>query len=114
VGQTPSIPTSGRQAPALYRELWETLGIGNVDHNILMDVVMPPISGGQLVKKLTVIRPGTRVRFVSACAGRTILDHKVLDVENNFLQKPFPVRQLAVKVRAVLDRKVNALPLPAE
>jgi PAS domain S-box-containing protein len=114
VGQTPSILTSGQPAPALYRELWETISIGNVYHNILVDVVMPRISGGQLVKELTAIRPGTRVLFVSGYAGQTILDHKVVDVENNFLQKPFTVRQLAVKVRAVLDRKVNALPLPAE
>ena len=52
---------------------------------------MPRISGGQPVKKLTAIRPGTRVLFVSGYAGQTILDHKVVDVENNFLQKPFTV-----------------------
>jgi len=87
VGQTPSILTSGQPALALYRELWETISIGNVYHNILVDVVMRRISGGQLVKELTAIRPGTRVLFVSGYAGQTILDHKVVDVENNFLQK---------------------------
>ena len=92
VGQTPSILTSGQQAPALYRELWETISIGNLYHNILVDVVMPRISGVQLVKELTVIRPGTRVLFVSGYGGQTILDHKVVDVENNFLQKPYSVR----------------------
>jgi two-component system cell cycle sensor histidine kinase/response regulator CckA len=53
------------------------------------DIVMPGISAGQLVKELTAIRPGKRVRFVSGDAAQTILDHKVVDVENNFLQKPF-------------------------
>ncbi len=72
------------------------------------DVVMPRISGGQLAKELTVLRPETRVLFISGYAGQTILDHKVVDVENNFLQKPFTLRQLATKVRAVLDRE--ALP----
>jgi PAS domain S-box-containing protein len=88
VGQTPSLPTSGRQAPALYRELWETISLGNVYHNILVDVVMPRLSGSQLVKKLAAIRPGTRVLFVSGYAGQTILDHRVVDVKNSFLQKP--------------------------
>ena len=37
VGKTPSILTSGQQAPALYRELWETITIGNVYHNILVN-----------------------------------------------------------------------------
>ena len=107
VGQTPSIPTSGRQAPALYRELRETISPGSAYHNILVEVVMPRIKGGQLVKNLTAIRPGTRVLSVSGYAGQTILDHNVVDVENNFLQKPFTVRQLAVKVRAVLSLPIG-------
>jgi hypothetical protein len=31
------------------------------------------------------------------------VDHKVFDVENNFLQKPFTLKQLAGKVRTILD-----------
>jgi two-component system cell cycle sensor histidine kinase/response regulator CckA len=67
------------------------------------DVVMPRISGGQLAKELTALSPQTRVLFISGYAGQTILDHKVVDVENNFLQKPFTLGQLASKVRAVLE-----------
>ena len=37
VGQTPSILTSGQQAPAPYRELWETISVENVRHNILVN-----------------------------------------------------------------------------
>jgi len=76
--------------------------------------VLPRISAGQLVQELTAIRPAARVLFVSGYAGQTILDHKVVDVKNNFLQKPLTVGQLDVKVRAVLERKLNAPPLPAE
>jgi two-component system cell cycle sensor histidine kinase/response regulator CckA len=77
-------------------------------HLAVTDVVMPRISGGQLVKELNTIRPNTRVLFVSGYAGQTIMDHKVVDVEHNFLQKPFTLRQLASKVRAVLDRGLIA------
>jgi two-component system, cell cycle sensor histidine kinase and response regulator CckA len=76
------------------------------------DVVMPRISGGQLAKELSTIRPNTRVLFVSGYAGQTVMDHKVVDVEHNFLQKPFTLRQLATKVRAVMDRSVIASHLP--
>jgi len=58
----------------------------------ITDVVMPRISGGQLSKELTALRPETRILFISGYAGQTILDHKVVDVENNFLQKPFTLR----------------------
>ena len=33
------------------------------------------------------------------------MDHKVVDVESNFLQKPFTLKQLASKVRTVLDHR---------
>ncbi len=75
------------------------------------DVVMPRVSGGQLAKELAKVRPETRVLFMSGYTGQTVIDHKVIDVESNFLQKPFTLNQLAGKVRAVLDRDPSALPL---
>jgi two-component system cell cycle sensor histidine kinase/response regulator CckA len=77
----------------------------------ITDVVMPNMSGGQLAKELEILRPKTRVLFVSGYAGQTVLDHKVVDVENNFLQKPFTLKQLAAKVRTVLDFSRDPLPL---
>jgi hypothetical protein len=35
------------------------------------------------------------VLFVSGYAGQTLLDRNVVNVENNFLQKPFTLKQLA-------------------
>jgi two-component system, cell cycle sensor histidine kinase and response regulator CckA len=83
---------------------------GSTIHLAVSDVVMPHMSGGQLAKELGALRPETRVLFVSGYAGQTVVDHKV-DVENNFLQKPFTLKQLARKVRAVLDHK--SVPLVA-
>ncbi|MGD0163666.1 MAG: response regulator [Candidatus Sulfotelmatobacter sp.] len=82
-------------------------------HLAVTDVVMPHISGGQLANELVLLRPDTRVLFVSGYAGQTVLDHNVVDVENNFLQKPFTLKQLASKVRAVLDHRGNGVPLLA-
>jgi hypothetical protein len=36
-------------------------------------------------------------------AGKTILDHKVVDLETNFLQKPYTLKQLSSKIRRALD-----------
>ena len=79
-------------------------------HLAVTDVVMPHMSGGELVKELEMLRPETRVLFVSGYPGQTVLDHKVVDVENNFLQKPFTLKQLAGKIRTVLDRSNHAAP----
>ncbi len=77
------------------------------------DVVMPRMSGGELAKELLTLRPETRVLFLSGYAGQTVLDHEVVNVESNFLQKPFTLTQLASKVRMVLDHSRNAVPLAA-
>jgi two-component system, cell cycle sensor histidine kinase and response regulator CckA len=76
---------------------------GSTIHLAVTDVVMPHMSGGELARELETLSPQTRVLFVSGYAGQTVLDHKVVDVENNFLQKPFTLKQLASKVRTVLD-----------
>ena len=73
-------------------------------HLVVTDVVMPNLSGGQLANELLAIRPETKVLFVSGYAGKTVIDHKVLDVETNFLQKPFTLKQLSGKIREVLNR----------
>jgi two-component system, cell cycle sensor histidine kinase and response regulator CckA len=87
----------GRQALSIATSYESTI------HLTVTDVVMPHLSGGQLAKELATVRPETGVLFVSGYAGQTVLDHKVVDVETNFLQKPFTLTQLEGKVRAVLD-----------
>jgi two-component system cell cycle sensor histidine kinase/response regulator CckA len=85
---------------------------GSTIHLAVTDVVMPHMSGGQLAKELDTLRPETRVLFVSGYAGQMVLDHKVINVETNFLQKPFTLTQLANKVRTVLDHRPNTVPMP--
>ena len=77
-------------------------GHGATIHLVVSDVVMPNMSGGQLAKQLEVRCPETRFLFISGYPGKTVIDHKVLDFETNFLQKPFTLRQLAGKIREVV------------
>ena len=71
---------------------------------IVTDVVMPNMSGGELARQLSQQQAGTKFLFVSGYAGKTLLDHDVFDLDTNFLQKPFTLKQLSHKVRAVLER----------
>jgi PAS domain S-box-containing protein len=80
---------------------------GSTIHLLISDVVMPNMSGGQLAKELSHLRPGTKLLFVSGYAGKTVLDHKVVDLETNFLQKPYTLKQLSIKIRTALN------PLPS-
>jgi signal transduction histidine kinase/CheY-like chemotaxis protein len=73
-------------------------------HLAVTDVVMPHMGGGQLAAELSKLTPKTKLLFVSGYAGRTVLNHKVIDLETNFLQKPYTLKQLAAKVRASLGQ----------
>jgi len=71
-------------------------------HLLVTDVVMPNLSGGALAQQLKRLRPDTKFLFVSGYAGKTVLDHKVVDLERSFLQKPYTLKQLSSKIRSVL------------
>ena len=74
-----------------------------VIHLALTDVVMPGISGRELVRQLAAIRPGVKVLYISGYSDEAIKQHGVLDPGTAFLQKPFTPDRLAGKVREVLD-----------
>jgi nitrogen-specific signal transduction histidine kinase/ActR/RegA family two-component response regulator len=71
---------------------------------LLTDVVMPGISGKQLYDRLTRMRPGLRVVFMSGYTANILAPHGVLEPGTVLLQKPFPLNTLASTVRRVLDR----------
>ena len=73
-------------------------------HLVVTDVVMPNMSGGQMAMELTHLRPDVKLLFVSGYAGKTVLDHKVFDLETNFLQKPYTLKQLSGKIRGALNQ----------
>lgn len=77
---------------------------GSTIHLVVTDVVMPNMSGGQLAQELERRRPEAAILFISGYPGKTVIDHKVLDFETNFLQKPFTLKELSGKIREVLSR----------
>ena len=70
---------------------------------MVADVVMPEMSGRQLVEQLSLARPGMKVLYLSGYPDDAIVRHGVLESEMAFLQKPFTMEALAVKVRHTLD-----------
>ena len=70
---------------------------------VLTDVVMPAMSGKELVEHLTRRMPALRVLYMSGYAANAIVDRGVLEAGTQLLHKPFTPVELARKVRAVLD-----------
>ncbi len=72
---------------------------------LITDVVMPEMHGRDLAKLISDINPGLKCLFASGYTANVIAHNGVLDEGVYFLQKPFSIKDLAVKVREVLKRK---------
>jgi two-component system cell cycle sensor histidine kinase/response regulator CckA len=78
---------------------------------LIADVVMPTMGGPALAKRLLQVRPDLKVIFVSGYADEAIGDRRMLENGASFLQKPFTLEDLLLKVREVLaDRRPSRGP----
>jgi DNA-binding NtrC family response regulator len=71
-------------------------------HLLMTDVVMPEMNGRDLAGKLSARYPSLKRLFMSGYTANVIAHHGVLDPGVNFIQKPFSIKDLAVKIREVL------------
>jgi two-component system cell cycle sensor histidine kinase/response regulator CckA len=92
---------SGPEAVRLWRDNRDRIDL------VLSDVVMPHMSGPEMTAELVKSKPGLKVIYMSGYTGETIARHGVLAQGVRFLQKPFTLRTLARKVRAVLDENTS-------
>ena len=71
---------------------------------LITDVVMPGMNGKELRDMLAVRWPEIKTLFMSGYTANVIAHHGVIDEGIHFLQKPFSVSSLALKVREALDK----------
>ena len=74
-------------------------------HLVITDVVMPGLSGHELVQQLMQARPGIKILYLSGYAEEAFT--APLNAHQAFLQKPFTLQSLSRKVREVLGPAVN-------
>jgi two-component system cell cycle sensor histidine kinase/response regulator CckA len=74
---------------------------GNIDL-IITDVMMPGMSGRELVKNLSQSRPQSKVLYLSGYTEDAILSDGTIESGTAFLQKPFSLQNLSRKIRELL------------
>jgi two-component system cell cycle sensor histidine kinase/response regulator CckA len=88
---------SGQDAIALYRERQNEIDL------VILDMIMPGISGSEVFDCLREINPGIKVLLSSGYSINSQVG-EILDRGcNGFLQKPFRLEKLAGKAREILD-----------
>jgi PAS domain S-box-containing protein len=76
---------------------------GGPIHLLLTDVVMPGMNGRQLADRLVSHHPELKVVYVSGYTDQALQPHEPAHNGFVFLQKPFSVDQLGVKIREALE-----------
>ncbi|MFN2443297.1 MAG: response regulator [Thermoanaerobaculia bacterium] len=95
-------------------KLFENRGEVAIDL-LFTDVVMPLVSGPELADHIHVSYPAIRTLFTSAYPANAIDHQRLVSPGAALLPKPFTPRELALKVRDVLDHGgTPAFDLPRE
>ena len=90
---------SGREAIETYEKNKERIDI------VILDMVMPDMSGGETYDRMKDIDPKVKVLLFSGYS----IDGQATEILNRgcnrFIQKPFKMKELSQKLREVLDEK---------
>lgn len=71
-------------------------------HLIVTDMVLPKMSGFELAERLKTLHPDIKILFMSGYTEHPVLAQGILDMDKNFIQKPFALDVLIQKTREVL------------
>ena len=74
---------------------------------LLTDVMMPEMNGRELEQYILKSNPKIKCLFSSGYTANVIAHHGELDADVQFIQKPFTLKDLALKVRESLDSNVE-------
>jgi PAS domain S-box-containing protein len=77
-------------------------------HLLLTDVIMPQMLGKEVARRISAVRPGLRVLYMSGYAQPILASQGRLDPHVTLLDKPFTETELLTKVGAVLAAQTSA------
>lgn len=72
-------------------------------HLLLTDVVMSPMGGGELVKRILPVRPDLKVLYISGYPDDPAVRSGLDSGNISFLAKPFSPKILVRTIRSILD-----------
>ena len=74
---------------------------------LLTDVIMPEMSGRRLARAIVLMRPTTKVLYMSGYADDLIAQHGMLETGILLLEKPFTYESLLSKVHTALEGQAH-------
>jgi two-component system, cell cycle sensor histidine kinase and response regulator CckA len=97
LGYTAIVTNNGRDALSLYENRRDEIAL------VILDMIMPEMGGEEIYKKLKTINPDVKVLFSSGYSMNSQSIDFAKQGCNAFIQKPFNIKNLSIKIREVLD-----------
>lgn len=97
LGYTVLLANDGQEALEIYRQ-----GRANIDL-VVLDLVMPRLSGAETLQGILQIEPGAKVILASGYSANGLGDTTMFEGALAFVQKPYDLYELALAARAALD-----------
>ncbi len=98
-GYTVLVATDGQEAVEVFEAHADQISL------VLLDVVMPKLSGRDASDRIRAIKPDVRTLYTSGYSANAIHTRFVLDEGIELIQKPYDMQVLLRKIREALDRK---------
>ena len=76
----------------------------NPIHLILTDILMPHMTGPQLIRQLKQVRQDLKVLYMTGYTDESVVHQGILEKGVKLIHKPFTIKKMARKVREVLDK----------
>ncbi len=95
------VANDGKEAVELYEANQNKINL------LILDVILPDISGSQVFEKIRQLNPNALVLLASGYNVNNQISALLAKGCAGFVQKPFQIQSLVTKVRKVLDRKTD-------
>jgi CheY-like chemotaxis protein len=103
LGYTVISANNGRQAVQLFKA-----EMNRID-GVLLDMIMPDMSGKQVLKALRRICPGIKIILSSGYSLNGLMNHTSDEAGDGFIQKPYRIDQLVAVIEKVLPGRIKPL-----
>ncbi len=72
---------------------------------IITDIIMPNMNGVELYNKISKTNKNVKVLYMSGYSDKILAEDNVISENINFIQKPFNIESILIKVKEILDNK---------
>ena len=97
LGYTTISASNGQEAMDLFQQHQDKIDM------VFLDVILPGISAGEIMKTIKSLRPETRVLLSSGFNMQEITDEYLKKQSDGYLAKPYTMKELSRMLRCTLD-----------